>query len=289
MNEPLDPIAARWKEALLEVVEPHKHLPLLLSGGMDSTTILAAQLELGARPRCYGYKLSGPDSIDVKAAKRICADHNLEYDLTEISRDQSVLIEDIKTAILMLGTTRKAAIQCSIPIMYMAKKIARWSDQAIVGTGAIVMDDRTVSVIWRSEGEEAARNYRASKYEDRHIPVGTGYMHKMAQLCGVFLQEPLSDEPLQSVALSIDFQEMNKPKQKGIALRAFPDFFREGGYWRANSSLQVNSGYRAFHDTLLNSEYNKRGSRRVLAIYNDIRDEILSKGYELPDLFKEQS
>ena len=102
----------------------------------------------------------------------------------------------------------------------------------------------------------------------------------MARLCGTPMEEPYSDEPLLSHAIAMDYAELNrlgtKFKQKGIALRAFPEFWSRGWY-RRNSSLQVNSGVREWHDTLLaDVELNPDGRHRaVVGIYNQIRRRVV--------------
>jgi hypothetical protein len=146
--------------------------------------------------------------------------------------------------------------------------------RAVVGTGAVCLDDRRVMEIRAQEGEEAARVYREEKLEDRNHDCGTGRMHEIARVCGVPLEEPYSDEPIRSHALALDITDLNRgPRgfgQKGIAVRAFPDFWMRDRWYRRNSPLQVNSGLREWHDDLLDSPLNPDGARRVVAVYNRI-------------------
>lgn len=57
---------------------------------------------------------------------------------------------------------------------------------------------------------------------------------------------------------------------KMIDVKAFEDFYGSGAWYRKNSNLQCNSGIREYHDLLLRTELNKRKSKNVVAIYNDI-------------------
>jgi len=274
MLKPLDPLAQKWHDKLLETIEPHRKKPLLLSGGVDSATLLAALLELGERPECYTFRLGATDSTDVRVARRICKDWNLKIHVLKIERSLDVLVSDVRQVIKLLNTSKKASVQCAQPIMYMCERMhSDGFDSAIVGTGAVVLDDKRVAILASQQGEGAARAYRAEKLNDKNTDCGTGRMHQMARLMGIELAEPYSEEPLGSFALAIDYAELNRPRQKGMALRAFPEFYKRG-YWRRNSSLQVNSGVREWHDTLLKTEYNTRNSKRVVAIYNDMRKEI---------------
>jgi len=273
----VDDVAALWREKLLTTMQPYIDLPIMLSGGVDSGTLLCAALELGGRPPCYSFKLTGPDIPDVQVARKMANDFDLPFTLIVIPRNEEQLLNDIREVISLLGVSKKASVQCSQPVMYMCRQMkADGFDRAIVGTGAVCLDDKKVAMLWAKEGEESARAYRAAKLNDKNTNCGTGNMHRMGRICGVPLVEPYSEEPLVSHALALDYAELNRPKQKGIALRAFPDFWKRG-YYRRNSPLQVNSGVREWHDTLLKSPVNN-GHQAVVAIYNEIRKELEAKG-----------
>ena len=69
--------------------------------------------------------------------------------------------------------------------------------------------------------------------------------------------------------------DINFPRQKGIALRAFPSFFKEAK-WRRNSPHQIDSGLRQLHDTLLSdTTLNTRQNKAVIAVYNNLKKEQL--------------
>lgn len=274
-GQPLDEQAAEWREKLLRTVEPIADLPILLSGGTDSATLLAAAVDLGARPHCYLYSLTEPVSDDFRIGRRMAEAMRCGYTAVWISRTRRQLEEDVRRLVSTLRTARKTSIQCAQPLMHLARRIRDDGfDRAVVGTGAVVLDDRRVMEIRANEGEEAARAYREEKLEDRHLDCGTGRMHEIARRVGVTLEEPYSDEPVRSHALALDVTDLNRgPRgfgQKGIAVRAFPGFWmREPRWYRRNSPLQVNSGLREWHDDLLAlSDWNPMGAKRVGAVYN---------------------
>ena len=256
-GDPLDEIAATWKAKLLETLEVTGclELPMMLSGGVDSATLLAGCLELGHKPQCYSYHLEGRVSTDFKVSQLMCDAFGLKMSGIVIPRTRLQLEKDVREVIEMLGSSKKAQVQCCQPVMHMCRLMASHGHiGCIVGTGAVCLDDRKVNTIWGQKGEDAAREYRKDKLNDKNTDCGTGAMHRMARLFSVPMVEPYSEEPLGSHALALDYRELNqvggKWKQKGIALRAFPGFWNRGWY-RTNSSLQVNSGVREWHDVLL--------------------------------------
>ncbi len=284
-DEALDDVAAIYRAALLATLRTSGALglPVLLSGGVDSGTLLAGLLESGERPDCYAFRLSLTRCVDFEVARKMADDHELRFVEVIIEQTEEELVRDVRRVIEMLGWSGKAIVQCSMPIMRMCE-VARADRHrgAVVGTGAVCLDDRRVATIAGQEGEEAARRYREEKLDDKNRKCGTGAMHRIAQLVDCPLVEPFSETPLREVGLALDFLKASRegsanwPRQKGVALRAFPDFWRRG-YWRQNSPLQVNSGVREWHDTLLASSLNTRGAKKVVAIYNDLRKEIFGE------------
>jgi asparagine synthetase B (glutamine-hydrolysing) len=286
-GDPLDEQAARWREALLETVRPAvaAKLPLLLSAGLDSGSILAACLDLGHHPHCYSYVLNwsveegGELSRDYVFSRRLSTRFHCSFTGIWIPRNLEQLESDVREVIGILRTARKTSVQCCQPMMHIARQLQKDGEtRVLAGTGGIVLDGREVMVTRAEEGEEAARKLRAEKLRDRdNLDTATGQMHRMAKHFGVDLVEPYSEEPLEGVGLSIDLRDMNAgPKgmgAKGIAVRAFPDFWTQPGLYRRPSPLQVNGGVREWHEELLTSPLNPNGAERVVAVYNRILKE----------------
>lgn len=283
----MDTQAASWREALLETIRPavDAKLPLLLSAGLDSGTLLAACLDLDYRPHCYSYVLNAPVaedglSRDYVFSRRLSSRFRCSFTGIWIARNLDQLESDVREVIGILRVARKTSVQCCQPMMHIARQLQKDGERrAIAGTGGIVLDGRAVMVARAEEGEEAARRMRAEKLRDRDNPdTATGQMHRMAAHFGVELVEPYSEEPLQAAGLAIDLDEINRgPKgmgAKGIAVRAFPDFWSLPGVYRRPSPLQVNGGVREWHEELLTSPLNPNRAERVVAVYNRILKEF---------------
>lgn len=290
LGEPLDPIAAEWREALVETVRPYadSRLPLLLSGGVDSGSIHAACLLLGHRPKCYGYSLvrySGeapfPLSQDYVVGRRAAISGGCRWKHVFIDRAFRRLEEDVREVISLLRVSRKTSVQCAHPLLHLLRAVkADGFERVLAGTGGVVLDGRSVMVLRAEEGEEAARKLREEKLGDRMNPdTATGQMHILGMKLGVFLEEPFSDVPLAPVGLSIDLDEMNRGPQgfgqKGIAVRAFPGYWMHPGRYRRATPLQVGGRVREWHDELLRSpSLNPMGARAVVAVYNRLLEEL---------------
>jgi len=265
----MDETARRWRDALLESIEPYRKLPILLSGGMDSLTLYAALVELGERPDCVTYRLGVYPSEDVDMVERVTRDHGSRLHVTMVPADPASIEHDVRHVVRFLGTGRKTAVECAVPIMYMARMVRRYfDDQAILGDPGIVEDNRMFSVGVNTDGEtEYWREWRRARMLERDDQVvnGSRAMVLAAESEGLTLARPFGEEPVVSVGLSIPVAEMNSPRQKGIALRAFPRFFGypdDVRYWRRNKSLQSASHLRdVYHEAF------GVGPKQVAAVY----------------------
>lgn len=271
----MDETAARWRSLLLETIEPYADLPLLLSGGMDSATLLAASLTLGCRPTCYSFRLGDADSEDVATARRVCRAYDLEHVVVSLDSSLDALWAELPDVIERIGTARKAAVQCAQPLLHLARRIrSDGHERVILGTGGVVEDNRELSFMLRREGEEATREYRRRNlYEWNGSGNATEAMHVVIRSERVGTVEPYALEPLAAYALSLDVAELNRPGRKGIARRAFPAFYADRRRRRANSPLQVNAGLREWHDGLLYSPYNTIAATSVVQLYRLIAED----------------
>ena len=131
---------------------------------------------------------------------------------------------------------------------------------------------RKVTVGYREHGEEW---YRQARYEDINDMAGSDQtILRMGPHLGVTIVDVFRYPKVVETMLAANHDEMHKPKPKMAACRAFPEFFKSGPFYRDQSSLQVNSGMREWHDVLLSTRYNKRGNIGIMGVYNDIAKEM---------------
>lgn len=269
----VDRTAGQWRDHLLTVLEDTaaRDPVVLQSGGMDSLTVTAGLLTLGCRPQLVTFTVGGSRYSDLARVERLAAEFDLPLHVVDIPRTEEQLIRDIVAA-KRAGATRKTHIQCHQPIAHMARHIRSTFGPSLVtgGLHGIVEDSRQCMVTAAAAGEDAAREIRARNMVPRgHPESATRLMYTALVDEGHTVAEPYATEPLRGFGLSLDLREINCPRQKGIALRAFPGFFRACPLWAKNSSMQVGSGIRAWHDTLLQSTLNPDGRHRsVVGIYN---------------------
>lgn len=259
-----------FRRLMLEAVKSESgssEVAVLLSGGVDSTCVLLACLDAGLDVHAYTFYLNGNESQDVRASRRICGD--LGINLTEIVVPYSIdsLMSDTRRIIREFGTTRKTAVQCIHPFLYIVPEVTEYD----VFSGLYADDLWGTSRKGNQEGHRGElqfKNYRQGQL--RQQDYSCVYIRKCFERSGKSLHMPFISKGVSEYLLSLSWDEMNEPKPKTLAVRAYGDYFSKHNWYRRNSNLQVNSGIREYHDLLLRTELNTRKLKSVTGIYNDI-------------------
>lgn len=247
---------------------------LCLSGGVDSATILAACLSIGRKPECVTFQLGEYPSADVKVATAMCRHFGLKQHIVVMPRDERILIDDIRRLVQLGCAVRKTHIQCAQPFLYIAAECKRRygsEETVMIGIDADVIygTDRRGAVIYHQQGDAAFRGYREAKIK---APNNSWFSIKTVfeKTGGGNLVTPYRESKIVAYLLGKTHPEMHKPFLKAIAVRSFPEFWRCGSWRRDQNPLQVVSGIRDHHDTLLQSGINQKNRKAIIGIYRDI-------------------
>jgi hypothetical protein len=268
-------VSIDFRNLVISEIEKRKETALMFSGGVDSSTILAAMLECGVKPDLYTFYLQGSKSKDIKIAREISKEFDLNLNELEIPSNFDALVSDIKSVIRICRRTSKAHVQCAHPWIYLSSKCKQdGHSSAMIGMSAdgLYGTNRKGAIIYKTKGEDEFRKYRAKK--DNDYLSSDSSVFKLSKHFGVQLWDLYAQYSIGGFLLSLTYDQMHKPIQKAVAINAFPEFWKRGNWIRLNSPLQIESGLREFHDQIIKSSLNKRESKTVLGVYNDIAKEM---------------
>lgn len=253
--------------ARVDVIDPHSDGELMLSGGVDSATVLFAMLEAGRRPRCLTFYLEGVESRDLRVSRSMCQEFGLEHVAVMVPRLPATIREDSRKIIELvdwsrLSSLKKTVVQCVHPFLYLYPAMV--GPRPIFGLGGdnFHLPERTWRVLLHEKGDEAIRLVRRSwsadpNYSDWHIQdLGRRVYGKTPvdlydfTWLGAWFQQ-------------FDDVHLNKPCQKWSAVGMFNDYWNRGRWFREQSSFQVNSGLREAHDTIMEPQ-----DKSVVSVYN---------------------
>lgn len=245
-----------------------------LSGGVDSATILFAALELGRKPTCFTFMVEGIESRDLRASRSIAKRLGLQWHSVVIPADPVTVVSDVRRVLSVIEHPRKVHVQCCHAYMRIAlATVGAGITDAIVGlsAGDLFADGKEITIALHRHGEEHAREMRR---EDFVNPLDSNIaLRHIASQFGVTLHLPFRDHDLSEFCFSLDLADINKPKQKHLAVMAFADWWRRGKWYRTNDPFQVGSCLRELHDRVILKDpmLNRGGSKAVAAVYRAMK------------------
>jgi len=250
-----------------------KDVALMFSGGTDSLTCLFSLLDIGIKPTLYTFYLEGEPNKDLEISKEVANYYNLHQKVIEIKKDTSQLKQDVKYIIEKLNIDRKTNVQCAHPFL----KVAPYVKEKYVVSGLFADDIYGTSksmIIKGSKDHSEFNEMREKKVKD---PLSSAYLPIKVLLEKYYGKQflcPYRDECIVDFFMRHSWAELNKPKQKQIAIDSYNDEFSKQKIYRRNSNLQVESKIREWHDTLVETDLNFKGRKRPDEIYKDIRKEL---------------
>lgn len=257
------------RELLIKTIERESNgedkVGLMLSGGIDSCSVLYSLLELNKEVHCYSFYLENYESQDLKSARRLCKKHNLT--LTEILIPREKIKENL-IKLAKLGCSRKTQFETKIHYVYLFPQVKEHT--LFAGIEADNQQGTVRSMILKSSKDpQKFKELRIKAYEyakNKNLPID----YNLAKDNGIKLCYPFADPKIFEFYLQFDWQYLNKPYEKWILLNAFKEYFKEDGY-RKHIDLQQCSSMKDYCATLVtDKEINPYNRKRINEAYKDL-------------------
>ena len=203
-----------------------RRLALALSGGMDSTVVLLAALELGYPVTCYSFTLSNFLSDDYRLAAQTARALGVPFAKITLPAAASEGLRGLWEVIHHHGAEGTVRAECSWPFLYLVRALP--PEERVLLTGffadaffGMSKSDRTVYRVCDSvEDFDRLRSYYY--YEDwDHAQLQT-----MARLCKahrVLHFSPFYCREIFNHFMGTNWKQLNRPTQKQWLRDAFPE------------------------------------------------------------------
>ena len=190
-----------------------------------------------------------------------------------IDIDKDRLLHDVKIIISDWRTSRKTVIQCLHPLYYTIPMVKELKIVSGLEKGNIWGDTKN-GAIAASKGNESFNEYRLKEVE-RDKNGSVFYFDRYIQKLNHETIRPFGDDTIWRWFMGKTYSELNKPKTKQIIR---DEFSCEIGMSATpkTANYQIESGFKAFHDVLLNDDTlnPKQKYKNVIGIYNQILKSI---------------
>jgi len=274
----------QWR---IETLDPDRKAELMLSGGVDSATVLFTMLESGRRPHCLTFQVGERESNDVRVAAAMCRCFKLEHTIVKIPQSEWELFRDVSEVISRVDWTttnriKKTIVQCVHPFLYLYP--AMKGNLALCGLGgdSFYLTRRKEQEALAKFGDDYVSAWRRSysadpDYSDYHIMALASQYQKTMRDFYDFMEMA---EWIQRFTV----RATHYPREKQASAGVYKDYWKQGHWYRPADRFQIGSGLRQYHELLLSSPTcNPDGSKAVIRIYNRIaREQGAVFGSNLP-------
>jgi hypothetical protein len=209
---------------------------LLLSGGLDSTSVGLALRKCGKTIRAYTYRLQGYPSRDLK--KAIAIANHFDWPLTVIEVPTADVARDFVRLAVEHGCGKKTQFEVAFPLLYLLPRI----DETEVWTGWNADDHygNTKNYVLRQkqmaregvspiERKEAFDAERCAQFERKVTDPESGtwcYGHRLSDQCGKRLLDPYLDDAVRAYFLRFDHETLS-PLNKPLVRQALREELRD--------------------------------------------------------------
>lgn len=256
-----------FRECLLSEVDtlaPDAHIGLLLSGGMDSASILFALHERRRNVTAYSFTLETRLSKDFQYARALATHFNFPFVPIYLPSDTVTLERDCILLASKYRCKRKTQFECVWPFLYAYPLIAEPIISFGIGAEGLFCSTKHAVIGYRQRPDD----FRRAFFSDHEA----GQRQQHAILSAEYAKTvfaPFFSPRLFDCFIGTTWEECNHPHIKQPEIDAFPELF--GSIKTLRQNLQKGDSGIAHHfEQLLHSSLNRRQTKSMVAFYNDL-------------------
>lgn len=252
------------QDIIREQVPAGADVALLLSGGVDSLSCGFAAHLAGYRVHAYTFQMGEWESTDSKSARKAAEIMGWRFTLTKVP------VDNLEADFLKLARDwkcqKKTQFECTFPFLYLVPEIVE--DYVISGIAADGHFGLSKKAMVHFKTPKAKFDEFRRAYFSSSNPAGQAQQKALIEHYGKTQIAPYLDRRVYDYFIQFDWDAINKPKQKILTLRAFPEFFAKIGR-RPHENLQLVAGVDVIFQSLLKTSLNKKRRTRVMDLCRD--------------------
>ena len=255
---------------LQEIIKPlPKEICVATSGGIDSSSVVMSALDVGKEVKIISFTFADWLSHDYKSALKLATKFNVVFVPVYLPTKTDEIVKTVKHLIKKVDCKKKTAIECLFPFYYLVKVMKRYKFETLV-TGVAADGHFGLSkkaMIHYSKDDEKFKKFRQDYFANLES-AGTKRLMKLCELNEIQLCNPYFYPSVFSLWIDKNWQELNKPRQKEVIRRHYPEL--DSLKIKPHTNLQL--GDSKIAETVGNaviSKY-KPNSKSPIGIYNRI-------------------
>jgi len=220
---------------------PAEPVALLFSGGTDSLTILWTLLAKGAAVTAYTFHLSYFESADARASRLACAHWKVPQVL--VTEDARPKLEQVREVIGIIASGRKTHVEVMYGYRFLLEAVRERVVYSGIQADTLYGSNKNAAIRCGKADAATFRAYREGLLASPDQE-GLAQARRLAAHFGKTLVTPYSEPAVREFMLGFSWAEMNRPKQKMPAVRAFMAEFRSLPIYRIDDNMQCGSRLR---------------------------------------------
>ena len=239
---------------------------LMLSGGIDSASILYALFELDVNVHPYTFYLEGYESNDLISSQKLADKYDLDLTIVEIPTD--TILSDFKK-LYQYGCYKKTHFETKIHYLHLSSKVKE--SLLFYGVNADYWYGLIMNMVVNGRDNPQKFNMlREKRWGEHHSTEYKLDKIIMNQYNKIKLIDPYACKEVYDYFMQFDWEFLNKPYSKWMIVEAFKEYFVNDGC-RKHSNFQIESGMREHCKKFVDDpNINVNNKKSPVGVYNDL-------------------
>lgn len=195
------------------------------SGGVDSSVLIIACLDLGYKPNVLSFKMDNrSDSYDFYSARRLAKKFCLEFVPVLLPSSPKIILEKVIYEIKHFQIKKKTAIECVYPMMFVFDTCEQLGIQNLIcghGADGHYALSKKAMIHYRST-KELFQQFRKAYFKNKNV-AQSDTLKQIAKQKNITLHLPYMQQTYFDLFNDLSWFEVNYPRQKELIRRDFPE------------------------------------------------------------------
>lgn len=267
------------KKVLMQCVQiPDNEVAILLSSGIDSSSVLFALLEAKKKVTAYTFCLDDRVSRDLKYAELTAKEFDVPFIKIILPTNIHTLKEDL-VDLVRYGARSKTDFECGWPMLYAYSTIKEKNIFSGFGADGHFCISKKGMIHFKNRIDEFRDNlWNKKTYVQKH-------MHE--NLCKVYKKNfiaPYLSQNMYEIFKGTSWEQVNRPHQKQPIRDSFAEEFSRIKIFQHQNLQKGDSGISEHFEKLLHTELNIKNYKSVVGVYNYLVKNLTENKNEIMDV-----
>lgn len=195
------------------------------SGGVDSSALVIACLDLGYKPVVMSFRLDTKQFVyDFDAAQKLASKFDLSFVPVILPTERDTILQKVIEIIRTLKVKNKAAIECLYPMLFVFDKCKQLGIQNLIcghaADGHYGLSKK--AMIHYRHSKESFQQFRTEYFRRKNVAQSES-LRELAKQTAITVHLPYLSSAYFELFSDLSWHDVNTPQQKHLVRRDFPE------------------------------------------------------------------